>query len=304
MQVGGYKQGSEGISKVCIKIADVTIALHSNNLEFALGIEGPIQKFLVDERDPDIRIQTSWDHLLKEDGGRKLFDSGSVWQLYSKNGSYFFRFASSTLGSLPYKVACFNRDFTEGEVLLHHPYFHYNQPIYPLEYPLDELLLTNFLALGRGVEIHGCGVVDSLGRGHLFVGQSGAGKSTTARLWENEPNITILSDDRIILRKTENVIWMYGTPWHGDAGLASPARVPLTTIYFLEKGQKNELIARKPADSIGHLFACSFPPFYSREGIDFTLAFLEDVAKKVPCYELMFKPDKHVVEFIQEERFT
>jgi hypothetical protein len=161
-------------------------------------------------------------------------------------------------------------------------------------------LIINWLARGRGAEIHACGLVDSLGKGHLFVGQSGAGKSTMARLWENEPGITVLSDDRIILRKKENTIWMYGTPWHGDADLASPARAPLKAVYFLEKGQENERILKKPSHSVSRLFVCSFPPYYNRDGLDFSLRFLEEVVKNVPCYELRFKPDKRVVEFINE----
>ena len=71
----------------------------------------------------------------------------------------------------------------------------------PLEYPLDELLLQGLLARGRGAEIHACGIADGSGRGLLFVGQSGAGKTTMARLWEGERGITVLSDDRIILRR-------------------------------------------------------------------------------------------------------
>jgi hypothetical protein len=130
------------------------------------------------------------------------------------------------------------------------------------------------------------------------VGQSTAGKTTIAKLWEDEPNSIVLSDDRIILRRMGSKIWMYGTPWHGEAMLASPSRAPLTAIYFLEKGETNELVAQKPSDSISRLFTCSFPPFYNRDALDFTLSFLEDVAKMVPCYELRFKPDKSVVELI------
>ena len=196
------------------------------------------------------------------------------------------------------------RDFSTGEVLLHRPYFNTDQSLHPLGYPLDELLFTNFLALGKGTEVHACGVTDSQGRGHLFVGQSTAGKTTIARLWENEPGVTVLSDDRIILRRIENKIWMYGTPWHGEAMLASPSRAPLTAVYFLEKGQKNELISQKASDSISHFFTCSFPPFYNRDALDFTLSFLEDVVKTVPSYALKFTPDKSAVEFIKGERFT
>jgi hypothetical protein len=64
------------------------------------------------------------------------------------------------------------------------------------------------------------------------------------------------------------------------------------------------VISQTPTKSISRLFTCSFPPFYNRNAIEFTLAFLEDVVKTVPCYELRFTPDKSVVEFMKEERFT
>ena len=84
---------------------------------------------------------------------------------------------------------------------------------YPLEYPLDELLIINLLAQGRGVEVHAAGVIDPEGCGHLFLGQSGGGKTTISRLWQGVERAEILSDeDRIILRKEAGRIWMYGTP--------------------------------------------------------------------------------------------
>ena len=280
------------------------MAITCDDPEIRFQLEGARNKFLIEGAQADIIIQAVWGDLSEEPCGEKLFDSGSTWQLYYKDGAYLFRFTSLVFGSLPYKIAFFNPEFSSGEILLHRPFFKTGQSVDPLAYPLDELLTINLLARGRGTEVHACGIVDSLGRGHLFVGQSGAGKSTIARLWESEPGITVLSDDRIILRKMENTIWMYGTPWHGEAGLASSAKAPLIGVYFLEHWKENELIPYKLTESLGRLFACSFPPFYSREGIDFTLGFLEEVVKATPCHELRFLPDKSVIEFIQEERFT
>ena len=48
------------------------------------------------------------------------------------------------------------------------------------------------------------------------------------------------------------------------------------------------------------MFACTFAPFFSAEGIDFTTSFLEDVAESVPCYELGFLPDRSVLEFLSK----
>ena len=162
-------------------------------------------------------------------------------------------------------------DFSSGTVSLHRPYFDASAPMYPLEYPLDELIVTNWLALGRGVEIHACAVRDVNGAGYLFAGHSGAGKSTIARLWRRQPGVTVLSDDRVILRREGDRIWMYGTPWHGDEPLSSPASAPLTHGFFLHHASRNLASPVGQARAASSLFACSFPPFYSASGLEFTL---------------------------------
>jgi hypothetical protein len=281
-----------------LRIADISIAVHSKDPEFKIKMDEDTKKFLVTQADPDVRVEAGWGDNSKISDGKKIFDSGVLWQLYSDDRSYRFHFTTTTLGPVPYKIARFNREFESGEVFFHHPYFPSEPPLYPLDYPLDEILIANILARGEGVEVHGCGVVDAQGKGHLFIGKSGAGKTTMARLWENEPGITVLSDDRIILRQVDNTIWMYGTPWHGEANLASPDRVPLTKVYFLSKGIKNELFPLRECDAAGRLLACSFPPFYSQQGLDFTLSFLEEIVRATPCYELKFLPDEEVLGFI------
>jgi hypothetical protein len=288
-----------------IRIADITIALLSDDPNLKVGAEGVIKNFVVYEGEPDIEIKARWDNLPRENNSTKVFDPGTLWQLYSDNGSYIFRFTSPALGASPYKIASFNQDFTKGEVSINRSYYDLSQCMNPIECPLDEVLLASHLTKGgRGVEIHASGVVDGLGKGYLFVGQSGAGKTTMAKLWKDEPGIRVLGYDRIILRKMDNRVWMHRTPWQSEPMSESPACVPLKAIYILEKGQENRVISQTLTKSIPRLFACSFPPFYNRDAIDFTLTFLEDVVKTIPCYELMFTPDKSVVEFVKEERFT
>ncbi|UCF56335.1 MAG: hypothetical protein JSW15_09645, partial [Deltaproteobacteria bacterium] len=130
----------EGVSRVYLRIADVTIALTSADPKLKLRIEGPVEKFVTNGKDPDVFIWASWEKLDKEISGDKIFDSGDLWQLYYDCGFYHFRFTSPASGKIPYKVARVRKDFKRGGVLLHRPYFNNDQPIYPLEYPLDELL--------------------------------------------------------------------------------------------------------------------------------------------------------------------
>ena len=291
----------KGQSQFCLEVADISLMVRSADPTLKLETEGAMKDFLAGEDQPDARVSAAWSDLSQMSLGQKVFDSDAVWKLYRCNGSHLFSFTSSVFGSVPYKVASFDPSFTSGKVYLHQQYFESEPVLYPLEYPLAELWMVNLLAQGRGAEVHSCGLVNAQGEGHLFVGQSGAGKSTMARLWQSQPGIQILSDDRIVLRKIGQELWMYGTPWHGEAGFGSANRAPLTRIYFLQHGQKNELLPQRPAQAIGHLFTCSFPPCYNPEAVDFTLGFFEEVVQAVPCFALRFLCDETVVEFIQEK---
>ncbi len=283
---------------VFIKIGDLTIALTSEDPALTLPNEGAMRRFLVSDATPDVRVRAAWGEL-GELSGEKLFDSGGLWQLYAAKDSRRFHFTTPILGPIPYKMASFDPEFTTVDVRLHRPYFPNGQTVYPLEYPLDELLILHLLAKGRGVEVHACGVVDPAGQGYLFAGQSGAGKTTIARLWQKAEGMTVLSDDRIILRNKEGRLWMYGTPWHGEGELSCSARAPLAGVYLLRHGATSELVPQRHSEAVARLVACSFPPFYSSSGMDFVLAFFDQVVNSVPCQELRFVPDQQTLALIR-----
>ena len=52
--------------------------------------------------------------------------------------------------------------------------------------------------------------------------------------------------------------------------------------------------------AIARLLALSFPPLYSRDTLAFTLGFFDQVARAVPCNELWFVPDEHVIALLRD----
>jgi hypothetical protein len=297
-----YKIESVNASRagvLTLSIGDIRIAVISHEPDLELQVPRAIKPFLVDNDDADVMVRAGWGELHDPAPSNKTFDSGGLWKLYQQNSHYLLRLTSPTIGTLPYKQACFSSDFTSGDIVLHRDYFDHCQPVDALEYPLDELLMMNLLSLGRGVEVHACGVEDSDGRGYLFVGQSGAGKTTAARLWQKERGIHVLSDDRIILRRLEERIWMYGTPWHGEAELACSTRTPLTQIFFVSRGEDNRVVPLRAPEVVTRLMACCFVPFYNASALDHVLAFFDHVTKTIPCGELRFVPDERVLEFVR-----
>ncbi len=250
----------------------------------------------------DVNVKVSLVEALHVPEGEPLFASGGLWSLYADNGGYRLNFLRSFPGESPYKSAWFDKNFRKGELQLSRQFFKSGEAIYPLEYPLDEVLMIHHLASGKGLEVHALGVVDDAGEGHLFLGHSGAGKSTSARLWLGQQGAHILSDDRIILRRAGGQIWMHGTPWHGDAGIASPRAALLTHIYVLEQWGRNELVAMPSSAATAEIFARSFVPRHCPEALNFALQFIEELAAELPCDVFRFLPQPSAVEVIRHAR--
>ncbi|HVZ85679.1 MAG TPA: hypothetical protein VHG72_01845 [Polyangia bacterium] len=282
-----------------LDIAGIRIALASEP-DLPIAAAGAATKFVAAAEHPEVRVRVRWGDPVEPDTGQLIFDSGKgLWRLYQGGLGRRFVFTSSLLGPAPYQTASFSPDFTEGEVVLRHASFAGRLPVYPLQYPLDELLVVHLLARGRGVAIHGSGVVDADGRATLFAGQSGAGKTTMARLWLGQPGVQILSDERIVLRQEGDTIWMYGTPWHGDGRIANQGRAPLARICLLRHAPMNRMRALSPSEAVARLFSCCFPPFHDARALDGVLAALEQIAARCACVELGFVPDATAPAFVR-----
>jgi len=290
-------------TRCTLDIAGISIAL-SSEADLPIEAEGSARKFVctdtVPVSAPEVRIHASWGDPREPAAPDLAFDSGKgLWRFYRTRSGPCFAFTSPALGPLPYQLASFSDDFTRGEVQIRREIFGARLPLYPLHYPLDEVLMVHLLAQGRGVEVHGSGVILPDGRGILFAGQSGAGKTTLSRMWLAEEGVKILSDERIIVRKENGCLWMYGTPWHGDGYIANQGRARLSRIFFLRHGTRNELAPVPRSQAVARLFSCGFAPFHDAAGLDFSLQFLDDVSQLCPPDELRFLPDRSALDFVR-----
>ena len=278
-----------------LQIGGITIALRCTDDRVRWQWSPAVQRFLVPPQQPEVDLTVAVLDPSRIETGELLFDSGAVWRMYRQDAGYRIDCYSEAFGAGPYKVARLDPSFTRGTILIRPDVL--SLELAPLDYPRDELIMVNLLGRNRGVELHSCGVIDEAGRGHLFVGMSGAGKSTTAHLWEGSSR-GVVSDDRVIVREQDGVMWMYGTPWHGEAELSLAMRAPLTDVYLLVQAADNAIRTISSAAAVARLFGCSFPPFYDAPSIHYTLRFLERLVNAVPVRELRFTRDHSVVELV------
>jgi hypothetical protein len=154
------------------------------------------------------------------------------------------------------------------------------------------------LAGRKGACIHSS-AVDLNGKGYLFPGRSGAGKSTISRSFISK-NHTVLSDDRVVVRKIGDTFRCFGTPWAGDAEIAQNRSLPLHGIFFIIHGNENRLEKIKPAEAFEKLMPVTSIPWYDEKVMSDILSFCEDMVMNVPAYELHFRPDNEVVDFLEK----
>jgi hypothetical protein len=163
-----------------------------------------------------------------------------------------------------------------------------------VDYPLDELLLQHFWAARGALEVHACGVVDR-GRALIFAGQSGAGKTTTARLWAGRARTRILSDDRVLLVRRGAAIRAFGTPWHGAGRFALNEGAPLGALFFLEQATESSFRRLAPPEAAARLFARCFPPPWDETAVSRTLDACARAAQAAPSFVLRFRKDASAI---------
>lgn len=131
------------------------------------------------------------------------------------------------------------------------------------------LVLTSMLRIAfaqailrrDGISIHASAVAAD-GKAWLFLGKSGTGKSTHARLWlRNIPGSRLLNDDNPAVRLVDGKAVAFGTPWSGKTPCYRNESAPIGGIVrlvqgdadiFTEKDEVAALVALLPSCSVVH----------------------------------------------------
>ncbi len=171
-------------------------------------------------------------------------------------------------------------------------------------YDFLQVLLINYFAHKKeGIFTHAVGIKDLDGKGLIFLGKSGAGKSTAARLWYKNSKAMVLNDDRIIVRKLNGKFFIYGSPWHGAFSDYLKSRIesaPLERLFFIHHSLKNKAKRISEKDAFNLFYPASFPTFWDKDSLENIISFAWDLIKSVPCYSLGFVNNKRVIEFVRK----
>jgi hypothetical protein len=210
-------------------------------------------------------------------------------------GQFLFRGRATPPAAL---VAVVDRALRSGTVYVSAARAAERVPFYPLD-TIDLLLTIHYLAQAGGLIVHAAGVAEG-GRGYLFAGPSGVGKSTMASLWSWQPGCVVLGEDTAIVTMKDGRPWLYGTPWHQDPGRCAPLGVPLAGMFLLSHGGENRVMTNGQAEGAARLLGNCLLPLYQRGAMQAILEGIDKVSGCVPIYELAFRPDGDAVDYVRK----
>ncbi|GKS58151.1 hypothetical protein YTPLAS18_16780 [Nitrospira sp.] len=261
----------------------------------------PFEPFLFDDpRSVDLRVDLELvPNLPAGNGGTLRFDAGhGLWRLFETEAGLMLE-SLHTATHQPRARALVSQDYrTVRAWMLPEPFDGEVGwcPMY-LFNPLIEVCFVSRLALDHGVLLHASGLLHR-GHGFAFVGPSGAGKSTIAR-WFAAAGAKVLSDERILLRRRNGAIDIWGTPWVGSGEFAANARGELTSLYTIAHGNGHHVFhALQPGQVLPILIQQTILPQWDRGLMERTLDTLEALASTMPCDRLAALNRADVVDVV------
>ena len=211
--------------RFCVSAREEDFGLMDNYVPFAVeGMENKplcFSLFVADERPvnyiEELRQEDEEQDIIcgHTDDGRSVFE---------------FRLMEQTAGWL----VC-SKDFRQGCLTLMDNY---------RKFAIDNALMVLFaLATAKlDTALFHAAVVSYDGKGYMFLGKSGTGKSTHARLWlKHIAGTELVNDDNPVVRIFDGETVVYGSPWSGKTPCYRNVSYPLGGIVMLSQASFNKI---------------------------------------------------------------
>lgn len=282
-----------------LRIADFTIHV-INASHLPMMLEEGYMSFLSDGGLADMTVHVSAgipsEALAPADLIYTAEQEGSeLWRIETEDGRYRFTVFDQDDPSVVNQVAYTDGGFSRWDIhcrILEHEG---EQGICPLLYPMGPLLMYHLSVSHDSLMVHGSAVWDGE-KGRVFSGFSGVGKSTMARIWQ-ENGAMVINDDRLIIRRVEDGYMVYNTPmFYPD----EPRQAPLHAIFLPYHSPENIIAQLTGAEAASKVSAYCIQHGYDRVHVEHRLDVVGRLCDAVPVHRIGVVPDAEIITFIRE----
>lgn len=286
-----------GSPDISFRIADILVTLSSPLSVSELGIHNRFRAFYATDRDDDcltsVLLQWKECENLTLPCGEMVYDFHSFWRMYRTGSDSIAVF----MGDGP-RVDCILHANSSWDALTLTECR--TGPTWQslLGGGAGELLIRTKVLQTDGLVFHAAAVDDN-GRGVVFVGHSGEGKSTQASLWKGVSGACLINEDRIAVRMKPGGPVCYGLPWAGKSSFALNHQVPLSALVLLEHAPTSRIQLLPPSIAAPLLLARAFLPYWDRALMQTALNTLEALLRSVPVLRLCCRPQPEAVSLVR-----
>lgn len=289
---------------ILIRIAGIQIKLASPLSAAELGIEERLGSFFADtDEKPLARTALRWQEseLPPVPRGELIYNPGSIWTMHRDGIDWYAALTyqnenqNENLAAQPQAVLLANSGWDNLTLTEQRSGPHWQSL---LNIGAGELILRTAILFSGGLVFHASGLDDN-GKGIVFIGHSGAGKSTQLELWSDEPGVIAMNDDRIAVRAKTDGPMCYGTPWGGSSNIARNHAAPLNALIVLEQATENAIERLTPAAAAPLLAARAFLPYWDKSLMRLALDNLNAILHQVPVFRLRCRPEREVIPLVR-----
>lgn len=132
------------------------------------------------------------------------------------------------------------------------------------------------------------------GKGYIFLGKSGTGKSTHSRMWLKAlDGVELMNDDHPILRiSSEGLAMVYGSPWSGKTQCYKNIQAPLGGVIRISRAPYNKAGRLSPVHAYGSLLTSCSGMSWEKDLADGRDSTIQGIIRAVPSWIMECLPDE------------
>ena len=155
------------------------------------------------------------------------------------------------------------------------------------------------MTMRDGMPLH-ASLVEKDGYGVVFLGPSGMGKSTQAKLWVEHQGADFIIGDRPGLRRIDGRWIGFGMPWDGKDGIKRQKQVPIRALISLEQAPENSIRRLSKQEAMMVLLNQVMMPMWDDTAMTLLTPLMGQLASEIPFYHLKNLPNREATELTCE----
>ena len=228
-----------------IDAAEKYLAHLTNYAPFMLDEIAPTHVFIIHVHEAPLPTTDGWQHLYTD---RSDEDMPRI-EMYQREGEWMFMTSMWRETEIVSAMQC-SADWREVNVYM---------KTENARFAIDNaaMLVYAFATAGLQTLLFHSSVTVLDGKGYMFLGHSGTGKSTHSRQWKEAfPACELLNDDNPAVRIwPDGTVRVYGSPWSGKTPCYKNDSAPVQALVQLAQAPENKITRLKMSQAYPYILA-------------------------------------------------